>query len=162
MESIEAQVNYAVLLERFEEAVSGLYKEYARLFPGHRVWWQHLAAEEIQHAEWMRTLRARIQDGSVRLSERQTATTGQILEALDLVAAEVERATQGDMTLAMAVSAAAQLERKIVERDWFRFFDADSPELKRVFQSLGAETAKHAEFLQQMSQEQATKARESA
>lgn len=161
MNSIEAQVNYTVLLERFEEAASELYKEYARSFPGHKAWWQRLAAEEIQHAEWVRTLRARIEDGSVRLDEQRTATTGQILEALDLVAAEVARAKQGDMTLATAVSVAAQLERKIVERDWFRFFDTDSPELKRVFASLGAETAKHMEFLQKISQEAAAKPGES-
>ena len=151
MSSVEEQTSHARLLESYEEAMSGLYKEYAKLFPGHRADWQRLAEDEIQHADWVRTLRKRIEDGSVRLSQEHMVTAGQIMNALDRAAAEAARAQEGNLSLATAVATAAQLEREMLERNWFRFFDTDSDELKRVFQSLAVETAKHVEALQKLS-----------
>jgi rubrerythrin len=153
MESIEAQVNHATLLERYEEAISALYKVYAQLFPELKDPWQRLAGDEIRHAEWMRTLRARIQDGSVRLSRQHMATTGQVLDGIDHMEIEMARAQEGNVSVVAALAIGVQLERSILERDWYRSFETDSAELQRVFQSLAAETAKHLEFLTKLSEE---------
>jgi rubrerythrin len=157
MSSIEPQINHVTLLQGCEEAISRLYKEYARAFPAHRAPWQRLASDEIQHADWLHTLRARIEDGSVRLSESHMITARQILDAQDRVSAEIIRAEQGNVSVADSFRVALGLEGEMLEKDWFGFFDTDSPELKRVFQSLAAETAKHAETLRDLL-EKATRA----
>jgi len=159
MSSIEPQVNHVMLLQGCEEAISRLYKEYAKAFPAHRAAWQRLASDEIQHADWLHTLRARIEDGSVRLSEAHMVTARQVLDAQDRVGAELIRVEQGNVSIADSFRVALGLEGDMLEKDWFRFFDTDSPELKRVFQSLAAETAKHAAMLKQLLEE-ASRARE--
>jgi len=153
MSSIEPQVNHVILLQGCEEAISRLYKEYAKAFPAHRAAWQRLASDEIQHADWLHTLRARIEDGSVRLSEAHMVTARQVLDAQDRVGAELIRVAQGSVSIADSFRVALGLEGEMLEKDWFRFFDTDSPELKRVFQSLAAETAKHAETLREQLEE---------
>jgi rubrerythrin len=150
MTAIEAQLNHAILLQGCEEAISRLYKEYARAFPEHRAAWQRLASDEIQHADWLHTLRARIEDGSVHLSDAHLVSARQVLDAQDRVGAETMRVEQGNVSVADAFRVALGLEGEMLEQDWFRFFDTDSPELKRVFQSLAAETAKHAQTLREL------------
>lgn len=150
MSSREEEAGYATLLEQCEEAVSELYKEYAKCFPHHKEPWQRLANDEIQHAEWIRTLRARIQDGSVHLSEQRRVQPERIVASLDQIAAEIVRARAGQMLIVDAFAAALRLEKDIIERKWFEFFETDSPELKRVFGSLAAETTRHAEALQRL------------
>ncbi|UCH33946.1 MAG: hypothetical protein JSV65_15505 [Armatimonadota bacterium] len=151
MSSIEEQTKHATLLERYEEAMSDLYKEYAGQYAGYESHWRRLAEDEIQHADWVRTLRKRIEDGSVRLSPEHMVTTAQIINALDRAAAEIARAQEGNTSLATAVAVASQLERDMLERNWFRFYDTDSDDLKRVFGSLAGETAKHVDALKKLS-----------
>ena len=153
MSSIEPQVNHVMLLQGCEEAISQLYKQYAKAFPAHRAAWQRLASDEIQHADWLHTLRARIEDGSVRLSESHMITTQRVLDAQDRVGAELIRAAQGSVSIADSFRVALGLEGEMLEKDWFRFFETDSAELKRVFESLAGETAKHAAMLKQLLEE---------
>lgn len=141
MSTRQEQADYTRLMERYEEAMSDLYKQYAALFPRYKALWQRLASDEIQHADWVRTLRSRIEDGSVGLSEEHSVEPERITGLLDRVASELARAKQATIIIVDAIGAAVQLEREMIEKEWFGFFESDSPELKRVFQSLASETA---------------------
>jgi len=150
MASQEEQVGYASLLERFEESIGELYKEYARLFPHHKRVWQGLADDEIQHADWVRTLRARIEDGSVRFSQEHVISPDHVLNALDGVARLLARAKEGRVLPVDGLAAALSLEREMIENEWFRFFETDADLIKRVLQSLGNDTRRHADSLQRL------------
>ena len=155
MSSRDEQVNHAQLLEGYEEAMSRLYKVYAASFSDHRQTWQKLAGDEIDHADWMRALRARIEDGSVRMRAERMVSPGQILDALSRAGSEFDRADQGNISLAEAFRTAMRLEHEMLENGWFTVFDTDSAELKRVFQSLADETRKHLATLEGLSQDAA-------
>ena len=150
MSTRQEQADYTRLMERYEEAMSDLYKQYAAVFPRYKTAWQHLASAEIQHADWVRTLRARIQDGSVQVSEERSVEPERITGSLDRVANELVRAKGAAIIVVDAFATALQMEGEMIEKEWFGFFEADSPELRRVFQSLATETSKHVEALQKL------------
>jgi len=45
----ETQLKVIKLLAEHEKAISQLYKEYARKFPGKKDFWSKIAEEEIEH-----------------------------------------------------------------------------------------------------------------
>ena len=143
MSESERQSSHTMLLQRYEEAIGAIYKEYARIFPHHKNHWQRLSGDEIRHADWVQVLGKRIKDGSVRLSEQHMVPSQQVMRLLDEAAAELARAGSGNITSVEALSAALRLERGMIEGQWFRFFESDHEELKRVFGSLADETEKH-------------------
>lgn len=147
MWSKEGQLNLTRLLERVEEAVAELYKEYASQFPHHRDVWRSLSEDEIEHAAWLRSLRTRIEDGSIYLSEEHLVTSEEAIRSLDYISEELARARQGNLFLVDALNTALRLENSITEKEWFKFFAADPLELKDVLRSLGEQTQRHAEKL---------------
>jgi hypothetical protein len=53
------------LMRQQEEKMQELYRTYAQLFPGHAAAWQRLSATEMEHADWVSILQAKLQEGSI-------------------------------------------------------------------------------------------------
>ena len=128
-----------------EELISQLYTSYAERFPEHASFWLELAADEREHARWLRQLGSRVEEGSLFVNEERFR-----LQPIQLfheyLEAEVHR--QGPMPLARALSVALSTEQALIERRFFDVFETDSVELKHTLRDLASATDKHVKKVQ--------------
>jgi hypothetical protein len=130
------------LLREHERALGRLYRTYAECFAGQSEFWLRLAAEEDQHAEWLGSLRLRLEDDeSGRLLDR--FPTGAIEHSLVYVNKLIANAHTSGITPLRALSVALDLEQALLESRYFEVFESDSPELKRTLETLAESTHAH-------------------
>jgi rubrerythrin len=128
------------LLAENEELISDLYTAYAQRFPEHADFWSGLAAEERDHARWLRELGSRVEEGSLYVNEdRFRREPVQLFR--EYLEGEVRR--QEPMPLARALSVALSTEQALIERRFFEVFETDSAELKHILHDLASATEGH-------------------
>ena len=146
----EGQTDFVRALQRHQEMMSELYLEYAEQFPSQRDLWRRLAAVEREHADRLSSLAAGAEDGSVRVSGQHIEASAEILGSLGRTTYELVAAKQGGVSLDRALTVAWELEKAIMDRGWFRCFEADSPELRALLESLDARNKDHTGELQNL------------
>jgi hypothetical protein len=146
----EIQMDIAKKMEQFEQAMSELYINYAKLFPKFEPLWRGLAVAETEHADWLHVFQARVADGMVHFNEAHIALADMIQTALEEIDREIEKAKKLKMLPIDALSAALRLEKSALEKGWCNSFDGDSDVLKRVLTALATDTNKHAQQLQEL------------
>jgi hypothetical protein len=130
------------LLREHERALSRLYRTYAECFAGQSEFWLRLAAEEDEHAEWLGSLRLRLEDGeSARLADRFPVAA--IEHSLVYVNKLIANAHTSGITLLRALSVALDLEEALLESRYFEVCECDSPELKHMLEKLTQSTHAH-------------------
>lgn len=134
-------------LAKHEEAIARLYGAYSEAFPDQRDFWSSLAAEEVEHAAWLRNLIPQIEKGSVYFDERrfQTEAIRTSQGYLEELAAGVQKEKPPAIK---ALSEALDIERALIERGYFRVAQSDSPPLKEAFENLANSTVTHIERVQ--------------
>ena len=131
------------LMAENEEAISQLYRTYARTFPPYQVLWDELAQEEIQHAGWIRKLGLKAQeDLNLFITEKRFPAEA-VKTFTRYVQREMERAKTGELTLKEALVATVYIEESAIEHKFFEIFESDSVELKHVLLNLYDATRKH-------------------
>jgi rubrerythrin len=132
------------LLVSHELAVKRLYEIYASKFPATRELWVRLAGDEEQHAAWLREL---CWDESLETTDFDTGRfrPDTIRASMDNLQKQIAKAETGDVTPGAALLTAHYVENSILERDYFKVLEADSPEMQSVFERLAAETRGHRE-----------------
>ena len=130
------------LLVSHELAIKRLYETYASKFPSARDLWVRLSGDEEQHAAWLREL---CWDESLKTADFAAGRfrPNIIRASLSNVEKQIEKAETEDITLTTALSTAHHLENSILERDYFKVREADSPEMQSVFVRLASETKGH-------------------
>ncbi len=135
----------AVLLEALaqnEEKISRLYAEYARRFPKHENFWLNLSSDEIMHAGWIRGLGRSLEAGTLFL--KRGSFRPEPIKAfgdyLDRAAAE---SRQENITLKTALAVALDIETALIERNWFKAFEADREKDKLILEQMGEALSKH-------------------
>ncbi len=132
------------LLKEHELAIGRLYGAYARRFPRDREFWLSLSREERQHAQWVDSLRMRVdEDSSALVADR--FPTGTIELSLAYVNRLTENADAPSLTRTKALSIALDLERALLEHRYFEVFRSDDPRIERTLQLLRQSTQSHQE-----------------
>ncbi|MCX6728146.1 MAG: hypothetical protein NTV39_00025 [Candidatus Saccharibacteria bacterium] len=125
-----------------EELLNKLYSHYATLFPDDKEFWEDIAADESEHAGWVRSLSTRIDNGEVRLSAGRfglaamTSFASYIQEQIDMSNTEEVQQVQ-------ALSISMDLENSMLEKGLFASYETDSPELREVMDRLEKSTEIH-------------------
>ncbi len=130
------------LLKEHEIAIGRLYAAYARRFPRDREFWLGLSREEQQHAEWVESLRLRIDEDPSSLVVNRFPT-GTIELSLAYVSRLIENADASSLTRVNALSVALDLERALLEHKYFEVFQSDNPQIERTLQLLRQSTQSH-------------------
>lgn len=130
------------MLEDNERLMARLYAAYAQHFPGNRAFWEGLAEEEKKHAGMLAALADEAREGSLHLE------TGRFEKApIERFQADVkgllERAGRDLLSEEQALESALAMEHDLVESAFFRVFEADSPEMKLILESLESSTKQH-------------------
>ena len=131
------------LLAQNESAIGQLYQVYARNYPELAAFWEGLAAEETEHAGWIRALGGKVAEGSLYLSEHRFKEEA-IRSFLTYLEDELNRARSEKMPLVTALSVALSIEEALIERKYFEVFETDSAELRHLLQNLARASEEHA------------------
>lgn len=136
-------------MEENEELIGRLYTAYAERFTEHADFWLAVAADEKQHAAWLRQLGGKVGQGSLyvdgdRFKKRPTELFHQYVRD------ELARAGETDIPLRTALSVALSIEQALIERRFFEVFETDSVELKHVLQDLASATESHLKKVRDM------------
>jgi len=129
-------------LKDHEHALAHLYDVYAETFPECEALWAELAREEIQHADWLDSLQARI-EGSPEDFVVDRFSVATIEHSIKYVERLFDRAKQPDFTLINALSTALQLEKALIENKYFEVLEGDSANTKRTLEQLAQCTQLH-------------------
>jgi rubrerythrin len=131
-------------LVRIEETLFEIYGLFAERFPAHREMWSRLAGEEQSHAEWIRDLFGKVEQGSLNLREDSFRMEG-IQTFLDYANERLEEAKSAKLPFLHALDMALDLESGLLEREFFRIFEADSEALEQAFEDMQRQIRDHTE-----------------
>ncbi|MBN1393341.1 MAG: hypothetical protein JW947_11150 [Sedimentisphaerales bacterium] len=138
-------------MKEHEEVIARLYDCYAGKFPEHRSFWAELSKEEVQHADWIDTLRSRIEEGSEDIVVDRFPVVA-IEDSINFINRQITRAADADFELINALSTALDLEKALIENKYFEVFEGDSKETIRTLASLARSTREHRQRIQEMVQ----------
>jgi rubrerythrin len=142
MNAKDSQIETIDMLTKHELAVSRFYKAYAEKFLDHKDFWEELAAEETEHAECIRELRSKMEDGHIYFNEGRFQTVA-IARSLRYVEELLDKIPQPDFSLINALSAAVHIEDAMIENKYFELFEGDSAALREVMRLLSDATNNH-------------------
>jgi hypothetical protein len=133
------------LLQAFEDhetAIQALYEECARSFPEYHDFWETIAAEEAQHARWIKALRMKVADRTLIACEG-TARIEAVHTAIKYIRAQTARVKSRRLTAVNAFSIAMSIEEGILEKNFFKVFDAQTEPYKTAMRRLTEATTAH-------------------
>jgi hypothetical protein len=142
-------VNELEMMARHEEVIGELYSEYARVFPDYEDFWSRLANEEAGHAAWIRRLFSDVEKGTVVLKDNRFNVKA-IETSMKYVKGWIVQAKNEVLDPIQALSMARDLENSLIEKNYLAVYDADSIEMKRVFNALQEGTTQHRARLNEM------------
>jgi len=137
------------LLAQHEELISELYKTYAEKLPEYSKFWSGVANEEIIHANYIKSLKDKVIDGSVIFDDKRFKTAA-IETSISYVKKEISFAHANEITPVRAFSIGMDYENSLLEKDWFNIFEGDSEELKNLFSTISEETKSHHDQMKKM------------
>jgi len=106
------------LLANNESAIEALYREYARHFPQHRAFWNKMADEENQHAEWINELNTELQRNQVPGKETASFEDEAIVNFGKYLQKERNRVINEDYTPQEAFEVGYYIEQTLIERKY--------------------------------------------
>jgi hypothetical protein len=137
MEAIEG-------LARIEETLSKIYRLFGERFPANRELWSRMAQEETNHAQWVRDLSSRVEDGSLSLDEDRFGVEG-ILVFLEYAEDKFQEAKAEKLPFLHALDIALDLESSLLERKLYQVFKAESESMEQVLQDMERQIHEHTE-----------------
>jgi hypothetical protein len=149
----EKQIDAVEMLATHEEAIGGLYRAYAKLFPDQESFWSGLAREETEHAKWIRDLASKAEAVPAHLDDKRFRTEA-INTSLDYIRNLTAQVPNQKMELTDALSTALDIEKALIERKYFEILGGDSEEVKRTLEALTRSTKAHIERVQKAWAEQ--------
>jgi hypothetical protein len=131
------------LMIKHEESISGLYDEFRKAIPGMEAFWRQLVQDEKAHAQVLRDLAARLVRKDVLLTNRPFPREA-ILAAITYIIRKTGEITQAGASQTQALATAIDLERAMLEKNFFSVIESDSTDMKKEFEAIRTHTEEHA------------------
>ena len=132
----------AEMLASNEEVVGRLYQACAKKYPECEDFWTGLAVDEKTHADWIRQLAGQVGEGRIHIEPGRFKK--EAIESFGkYVQEEISRIKGSDLPLITALSIALDIEKSVMESNFFEIFATDSEELKHVLHDLAEATEEH-------------------
>jgi rubrerythrin len=133
------------LLVEVEQTTGDLYKVYAEKFPGSENFWNDIAADEERHASMVAGLHEMSEeykiypydDDRVRFNEDYAQGT------LDYIKNQILMARKGKISLEEALNVALNIEKSLVEKEYYTIFEGDGPAARVILQTMVIESKEH-------------------
>jgi rubrerythrin len=148
MDITDTAVQAVDVLKEHEQAIGRLYAAYARRFPQDSEFWLSLSQEEEQHARWIESVQARLEQGPCGLVVNRFPIAA-IRHSIRYIDKLIDGTNRVDLTPIKALSSALDIERALLENRYFEVFESDSAEVRRLLTSLARSTKAHCQRVQQ-------------
>lgn len=127
------------LLAQNEEALASLYSEYAIIHPNTE-FWKKIAQDERIHAQWVRVFIADMEQekATFNLDDFKTQAIRNSIESIKESKNEAKKET-----LKEALGYAINLERSMLENDFFKVIETKDENLNHVLEALKKGTEVH-------------------
>lgn len=152
MDQREYQTSILKQMANNEESLSELYAIYMHKFPSRRDFWRSIAQEEVGHANWIRTLQAMVDSGTVLFKEGRF-NIDSLNDFNDFIKKQENKA-KNEIPLIEALVSSKELEETFLEKEFFRVFEGDGPELETLLLALEYSTKNHREIITKAWQEE--------
>ena len=130
------------LIAANETTLAVLYEVYAGLFTEMTEFWQHLSADEREHALWVHRLEDNLRTGAFPLRV-QLIDAPAFREFHAYLEQRIHEARSMPPSLFSALTVARDIEKTLVERPFFEVFDSDAPQVKQLLRALHDSTERH-------------------
>jgi hypothetical protein len=111
--------------------------------------WNQLVREEKSHAMVITMLRDVIGKKKLLLDTHRFKTVA-VENAIAFIEQQTDRVAAEGTTPLKALSLAIDIEKAMIERDFFTVFDSDTPMIRKEFSDLREHTMKHQKMLERM------------
>ena len=144
------EMNEIILaIQQHELSLARMYQEFAKSHPDHHQFWSQLAREEDMHAQWIESLGSHYHKGHIGKSgvklNRQALRT-----SISHIEKQTESSRNGDLSLLNAVSIALDIEKSMIDKQFFEIFDLGDAKFDRIRAGLKKETLKHRQNLEKL------------
>jgi len=129
-------------MQILEQVIGQLYEVYAGLFSTDYSFWVQLSKEEEEHANLVENLAKDLQDGNISFDDRRFKLNA-IQTTIRYVQQKINQANNKELTKKEAYSIAWDLENGLLEKSFFKTFQADNIRLKEVLKKLNNDTEEH-------------------
>ena len=136
------QKELLILLEQCELEISNLYKLFAEKFPSHRVLWNGMLEEEINHAAYLKNLFSLADEGKISFDEKTTKTYT-VKTVIDDIKTIYQKTQANQYTLLNALSFSLNLEESIIEKKFYDYFFSNDSDITTMINKIKKETFEH-------------------
>lgn len=141
------------LLIQNELILNELYSIYVKKFPEEEYFWNRIASDEIDHANWIKELYIKVKTGGIYFNEKRFNPEA-LKTYFDYVNSKKESVKEKDLSLLLALSTAYDLEKSLIERKYFEVFEHDSIELKNLLLRLEVGVEHHLKYVKNRLEEE--------
>ena len=132
-----------------EKTISLLYEVYAEKFQEHNAFWRNLSKEEEEHASWIKQLQKGVEDGYAQfVVDRFPLAT--INYSISDIKQQIDESKKPDFQLINALSVAVDIERALIENNYFKVLAGDSDLMKSTLTLLAISTQEHLQTVRKM------------
>ena len=149
MNKVRSQANLAEIMANIEEIIGAHYMIYAEKFQDQKDFWNTLAMEEVNHAQWIRDLYSKVKAGLVSFNEKRFNKES-VKEFQNHLKVALSYIRENKISLKEALGDSLKIERMVLERNFFEVFQTDSPELKEKLERIIEDTKKHRMQIEQL------------
>lgn len=130
------------LLKEQELLMASIYQKLAELFPDNADSYHIFLAEEMEHAVWIDQLHKACMSGNARFSEGKTRSYT-VSNMIAYIREFFKRLETEHLTELQALTAVADFENALIERNVFQHFHGDSTEVEKTLSLLNNTQKEH-------------------
>jgi rubrerythrin len=149
VKKVDSQDNLAEILANIEEIIGAHYKIYAEKFQDHKDFWNTLAMEEGNHAQWIRDVYSKVKDGLVTFNEKRFNKES-VIEFKNHLHDALSYIREKNISLKEALMDSLKIERMVLERNFFEAFQTDSSKLNEKLERIIEDTKTHRTRIEQL------------
>ncbi|MEA3494048.1 MAG: hypothetical protein U9R38_06650 [Candidatus Margulisiibacteriota bacterium] len=138
----QSQIETIELMARNEETLASLYNIYAKKFPEHEFFWSDLSKDETSHANWIRLFLEKFKQGEITYNKNRFKKEA-IKTFTEYLEKNIGKAKSGEINIIGALSIALDIEKALIEKDFFEIMEKDSESMQQTFASLESATKIH-------------------
>lgn len=135
------------MLAKNEEEMSELYRLYAKVLPQYKDLWLGLAADETEHAHWIRDF-AKGVDKATFVLDKKLFPESAFSYYHDYMQGAMEKASKRGIEPIQAFTAALYMEQSLVESQCFEVVDTGSVDFDKVALRLQQATKGHVQKIE--------------
>jgi hypothetical protein len=145
MKSREEQILFIGQQAELERQLARLYSLYQTKFPTFKLW-PFLVEEERKHEAWLKQIIPKVKTGEMYFY-LEDLTYQAILQTIEYINEEYEKADKEGIDLIRAVSVAHSIEDSALDKNFFNYFDSEYIVIEEILDNLREDTKKHRDLL---------------